>query len=355
MRPGIRRSLDTLLICFALLQATHAGAQQLTPEDSEYFLYQPFWAAATHDRLPLNHLGMRVSAQENGYLVTAVLDGYPAQAAGILRGDIINSINGEAFHPVYSLNDQSRPPESFTANPTPVSIGYTRGTQAMTTEATPVFESLYDSLRSASLNSIQQFPSGNKIVGYVRFWSVTRNSNDLITLHRLIAELSHCDGIIIDLRDAYGFLDTAQLQLIYRGTANLFTVRGNAIDQLLQEGYPLAPLTNYRQPVALLINEQTEAGAELLAYQLDKLSRVVTIGQGTAGKIGQYNRQGQGESRSATGEALRYQPALETMLDDQQFEGNGHQPERPVPYPYTQPGRVDPQFQTAMDVLMGII
>lgn len=355
MRPAIRRSLDILLMCFALMQAPFVSGQQLTPADSEYYLYQPFWAAAEHDRQPLNHLGMRVSAHADGFLVTAALDGYPAQAAGILRGDVINTSNGEAFHPVYSLNDQSRSPASFTANPTPVSIGFTRGTQQMTAEATPVFESLYDSLRSASLNSIQQFPSGNKIVGYVRFWSVSRNSNDLIALHRLISELSHCDGIIIDLRDAYGFLDSAQLQLIYRGTANLFTVRGSATDQLQHEGYPLAPLANYRQPIALLINEQTEAGAELLAYQLDKLSRVVTIGQGTAGKIGQYQQQGQGESGSETAESLRYQPALETILDGQQFEGNGHQPERPVPYPYTQPGRVDPQFQTAMEVLMGII
>jgi hypothetical protein len=37
------------------------------------------------------------------------------------------------------------------------------------------------------------------------------------------------------------------------------------------------------------------------------------------------------------------------------IEGLGHPPENLQSYPATQPGRVDPQFQSAMDMLMGII
>ena len=206
---------------------------------------------------------------------------------------------------------------------------------------TPVFENLFDSYRSATLRSIQQFPSGNKMVGYVRLWVLSRNSNDLISYQELFAELEGSDGLILDLRDSTGFLDREQLELIYRGAANL--AGGLEVDA---PNLALPPAAHpYRNPIALLINGRTRGGAELFAYQLDRLARVVTLGESTAGEIGQWRGDESG---------LHYTPA-DTDIDGKPFEGVGHAPENALTYPVSQAGRVDPQFQTAMELLMGII
>ncbi len=355
MRSSVFDLLLALMATLTMTPISGLSAETLTASDEDYYLYQAYRDSTGSNMLPLNHIGIRTIPSATGYLVTAVLNDYPAQAAGILRGDIITAANGEPFHPVYTFNTESAAPDDYVASAENHTLNITRGEQQLTVEVAPVFESIYDSMRSATANSVQEFPNGNKIIGYVRFWSLSRNSNDLITLHKLIADLSHCDGIIIDLRDAYGYLDVAHLQLVYRGSADLLTVSDDSRDRLLQQGYPLEPATNYRQPVALMINEQTRGGAELLAYQLDKLSRVITVGSRTAGKIGRYSNADATANVETGAEELRYLPATETLVDGIRFEDQGLQPEQQVPYPYTRPGRVDPQFQSAVDVLMGVI
>jgi C-terminal processing protease CtpA/Prc len=101
--------LRTLIASTALLflsSWSHAQglATQLTPTDLDYYLVQAFAASTAEQRHQLNHIGIRVQANAQAYIVTAVLEGYPAHAAGIQRGDRLISVNKQPYHPVTSFN-----------------------------------------------------------------------------------------------------------------------------------------------------------------------------------------------------------------------------------------------------------
>lgn len=333
------------ILCTAL-----ASAQSLQPDELDYYLQQALTAKSASDRHALNHIGIQGRSEAQGYRVTAVLETYPAQLAGLYRGDLILSAGGDPFHPVFSFNESSNAPANFAPRPDTVLLTIRRGYSELELSVRPVFENLFDSYRSASLRSVQQFPSGNKTIGYLRLWLLSRNSNDLISYQQLFRELQGTDGIILDVRDATGFLDREHLRLVYRGDSNLFA--GFSADSSLAISTRLTAASDaYRNPVALLVNDRTRAGAELFAYQLDKSSRVITLGETTAGQIGAWQALA---NQRADEPVLNYVPG-HSQIDGESFEGTGHAPESIQAYPVTQPGRIDPQFQAAMDMLMGII
>lgn len=345
-----------LTLAAAVLLAQAAVSQSLGPGELDYYLQQALQAERPEARQALNHIGIQGQPVADGFLVTAVLEDYPAHRAGLYRGDVITRADGAPFHPVFSFNNRDQAPDALQRDPKSVFLQLRRDAAELEVTVSPVFENLLDSYRTATLNSVQQFPSGNKTVGYLRLWVLSRSSADLITYQQLFGELRGSDGIILDLRDSVGFIDPAQPQLLYRGDANryrldLATGSGGAIPDWLAIPARPAPISSvdpYRNPVALLINDRSRGGAELLAYQLDKLNRVITLGGSTAGQLGDW-------ISGADGGSLDYRPADGLRVDGQALEGQGHSPERNVPFPRRQTGRIDPQFQAAMDLLMGII
>ena len=327
------------------------SALQLEAGDLDFYLWQALQAATVEQRPALNHIGIQVASSPAGYRVSAVLEGYPAHAAEINRGDVIESVNGQPWHPVYSFNDPEAAPADFVADDAEYELKVRRGDDLFEVSVTPVFENLFDSYRSATVNSVQEFPAGNKVIGYLRLWSLSRNSNDLTVFGRILSELDHCDGLILDLRDAVGFLDTLHLDLIFPSRASYPEIEGDA-DWLRQSGAGLSTTAQnpFRKPIAVIINDATRGGPELYAYQLDKLQRVMTFGVTSAGRLGEFRF-----DHSAVKPSLRYQPAADGLIDGTALEAQGVTPGNPVPYPIEQSGRNDPQFQAAVTALMGII
>ncbi|MDP6417581.1 MAG: hypothetical protein QGG54_21510, partial [Gammaproteobacteria bacterium] len=84
------RTCFLLLISLAGIQASWAQPPSTLDTGAlDFYLIQAFQARTSTERLPLNHIGVQVQESASGYLVTAVLEGYPAHGAGINRGDII--------------------------------------------------------------------------------------------------------------------------------------------------------------------------------------------------------------------------------------------------------------------------
>ena len=340
----------------AILLVQAGDSQTLGPGDLDYYLQQALQAQRPAARHALNHIGIQGQALADGFLITAVLEDYPAHRAGLYRGDVILQADGEAFHPVFSFNSRDRAPAGFAPAPAPVLLALQRGDQELEVSVSPVFESLLDSYRTATRNSLQQFPAGNKTVGYLRLWVVSRSTADLLAYQQLFGELRGSDGIILDLRDSVGFSDLAQLELLYRGASDGYQLSLAGDSDATLPGWlqipaqtpPRSSTDPYRNPVALLINDRTRGGAELLAYQWDKLNRVISLGDSTAGRLGDW-------MPGVDLASFDYRPASELLVDDQSLEDRGYPPEREVPFPRQQTGRIDPQFQAAMDLLMGII
>ena len=275
-------SLRLLLILgFALAGNTVAQTENWTdPQDD--VLYQA--ALPSGRRTAVYHIGIQGRMEGAGYRLSAVLESYPAHQAGLQRGDLLSAANGSAFNPATSFPDAA-----------PVLLEFDRNGITMAVSVVPVLENLFDSYRTALLNSAQQFNVGNKVVAYVRLWGLSRSTNDLVSLQRVLRQLSLSDGLVLDLRDCYGFAGPEHLAM-FRGAGALYT-----------------------KPIALLINERTRGQLPLLVAGLADLDRVITVGSAITGT------------------------------------NSSPQPEQPVSQPLDESQRSDPVYQAAVDVLLGVI
>lgn len=319
----------------------------LSADELEYYLIQAFQAATAKDRIALNHIGIEVIPADNGYLVSASLEGYPAHQAGIERGDKIVRVDGKAYHPIYSFNAKDRNPSEFMASTKIHTLEFERRGETVSVELAPVFENLYDSYRSATLNSVQTFSVGNKIIGYIRFWGLSRSTSDFFTLERTMRSLKGCDGIIIDLRNSYGYLSSKHLDMFMRNGRGNFTVSDTSNQHAaITSNSPALVTQAFTRPIAVLVNSKTRGGAELFAYGLAKSGKTSTLGEKSPGKIGNYTLEGNG---------LRYFPADQVLIDSQEFESIGIVPEHIIPFPFAESRRNDPQFEASIDALLGRI
>ena len=386
-RLFVSRLLGRFSICvfaaaFLLLGANYSAAadpESLTSLDTAFYRVQSFDTKAGAKPLAINHLGIETKqAADGGYLITAALEGYPAHAAGLERGDIVLRIDGADFHPLLSLNPRAMEGE-FRPHSALAELTYKRGATVLTARVEPVFESLYDSYRSATLNSVLSFAAGNKVIGYVRLWALTRETGDLVTLSQLLQSLHDTDGIVLDLRNSYGYLASEHIDLFRASRSDFLSIslvgkpNSNAIEhernRLLPARQRDDTLRAYRKPIAILIDSSTRGAAELLAYQLAKLDRVTTVGEPTLGRLGSYQRDGGVETlvensvenlennlnKSLDGGFLDYSAADRVLIDGNVFEGIGVKPKRNAPFPFETVSRGDPQFQVAVNVLMGVI
>jgi len=386
-RLFVSRLLGRFSICvfaaaFLLLGANYSAAadpESLTSLDTAFYRVQSFDTKAGAKPLAINHLGIETKqAADGGYLITAALEGYPAHAAGLERGDIVLRIDGADFHPLLSLNSHAAESQ-FRPHSAPAELTYRRGATVLTARVEPVFESLYDSYRSATLNSVLSFAAGNKVIGYVRLWALTRETGDLVTLSQLLQSLHDTDGIVLDLRNSYGYLASEHIDLFRASRSDFLSIslvgkpNSNAIEhernRLLPARQRDDTLRAYRKPIAILIDSSTRGAAELLAYQLAKLDRVTTVGEPTLGRLGSYQRDGGVETlvensvenlennlnKSLDGGSLDYSAADRVLIDGNVFEGIGVKPKRNAPFPFETVSRGDPQFQVAVNVLMGVI
>lgn len=123
-------------------------------------------------------LGVQVADSDGGAVVRAVLSGAPGEAAGLVEGDIITAVNGEAVDSAKAVADAIG---ALAAGDT-VSLDVTRGAESLTLEATLGLASDFQTQSAASSGDGFVLPSQRDFV--LRFgaddqaWGVVGLSED---------------------------------------------------------------------------------------------------------------------------------------------------------------------------------
>ena len=217
-------------------------------------------------------IGVFTEADDQGRtFVTGAIEGAPAHEAGLLVGDEILAADDRPFRPVDSFRGKVG---------SPVSLQVRRASGAAP---------IAISVKPADLHPNEMFLRGLKAsarvivadkarIGYVRVWSyASRRMQSALEDLMSDGALKDADALVFDLRGGWG---GAQPQYL-----DLFNPRSPTMQVKDRNGETGFVDVKWRKPVAMLINEGTRSGKEVLAYGFKEYRLGELIGHRTEGAV----------------------------------------------------------------------
>lgn len=284
------------------------------------------------ERFTYEGIGIATEVIEGKRYVSAIYDGLPAASSDLRFGDEIIAVDGKDFHPIDSFRKKSGVAVTLTIR--------RDGPNAPTREiaVTPARmngRTMFETALSASSQIIEH---GEHRIGYVHAWSYAgekyhESIRDLI----LWGDLSTCDALVLDLRDGWGGANVDYV--------NVFREPILEVTTTTRDNEPLRITGVWGRPVALVVNERSRSGKELVTFAFKKLNLGEVVGTTTAGAVVG------GRCIPLSNQDVLYLAAADVLADGIRIEGTGVEPtiraERPIPYA----NGSDPQLEAAVKSL----
>ena len=327
----------------SMLSDLHAShTRYYTRYEPEYYQLSDIFAGALRRRgLERAFPGGRISYPGIGILsrldmqrrsvITGVIEGTPAQQAGLFPGDVIVFADGAPFQPVQSFRDKIGKE---------VVLSLRRAGAFMQISATPVDiepnKMFLDGLKA----SARIIRANGRSIGYVHVWCYAGSVYQR-TLEHLLSQspLNDADALIWDLRDGWGGAIPEYL--------DLFNTRAPTMQVTDRNGASEIRNVKWRKPVAMLVNGGTRSGKEILAYGFKKYRLGEVIGTRTEGAV-------LAATAFLIGGGLLLLAVQDVHVDGERLEGVGVAPTIEVQADPDSMDRSDPQLNRAIAVLSGV-
>jgi len=324
----------------AKLGASHT--HYYTPEDPAYYQLADIFAGALEHRglervfskgdVSYPGIGVFTEVDDQGRtFVTGVIEGAPAHAAGVLVGDEILSADDGPFRPVESFRGK-------VGGPVSLKIRRALGATPIAISVSPADLHPNEMFLRGLKDSARVIVADKARIGYVHVWSYASRRIQS-ALEDLMADgpLKDADALVFDLRGGWG---GAQPQYL-----DLFNPRAPTMQVKDRNGETGLVDVKWRKPVAMLINEGTRSGKEVLAYGFKQYRLGELIGHRTEGAV-----------LAATAfligdDGLLLLAVEDVLVDGQRLEGVGVEPTIEVPFDSRYAAGGDPQLERAVQVL----
>lgn len=324
----------------SMLSELHAShTRYYTPYEPEYYQLSDIFAGALrrrglervfpNGRISYPGIGILSRLDTQGRnMITGVIEGTPAQQAGLLAGDAIVFADGAPFEPVQSFRGKVGKE---------VVLGLRRAGAFMQISVTPVEiepnKMFLDGLKA----SARIIPANGRSIGYVHVWCYAGSVYQR-TLEHLLSQspLNGADALIWDLRDGWGGA--------IPGYLDLFNTRGPTIQVTDRNGASELENVKWRKPVAMLVNGGTRSGKEILAYGFKKYRLGEVIGSRTEGAV-------LAATAFLIDGGLLLLAVGDVQVDGERLEGVGVAPTIEVQAEPGSMGLDDPQLNRAIAVL----
>ena len=352
-----------------LITSAMKGMLSSLDPHSQYMDPNDFRDMQDDTRSRFNGLGIEVSIKNGLPTVVSPMEDTPASKAGILSGDQILKINGAATDKM-ELQDainvlRGSPGQKVTLTLLRPS---TKEVKEYTLERVEI---KVQSVKGAHL--LDPELAGPFKIAYVRLIQFNEPTADELSKALDQLQKQGMQALILDLRNNPGGLLNSAVEVCAQflpPNTKVVSTQGRAASQ--QRDYTTSSTKKERPhfPMAVLVNEGSASGAEIVSGALKDLNRAILVGETTFGKGSVQN-----VLQLPDGSALRFTTAKYYTPGKQVIHGNGITPNIRVPITVDQArslfamrsGEVkledeknlirskDPQMLRAIDALKGVM
>jgi carboxyl-terminal processing protease len=352
-----------------LVYAAMKGMLASLDPHSQFMEPDDFHDMQDDTRSRFNGLGIEVSSKNGVLTVVTPMEDTPAAKAGILAGDQILKINGSST-------------EKLELQQAVNLLRGKAGQKATLTILRPSTKEVKDYVLERAEVKVQSVKNAHIIdkdltgafkVGYVRV--IQFNEPTAEELAKALDDLQKqgMQALILDLRNNPGGLLNSAVDVCAQflpPSTTVVSTQGRAASQ--EREYTTSSSAKERPhfPLAVLVNEGSASGAEIVAGALKDLKRAILVGETTFGKGSVQN-----VLQLPDGSALRFTTAKYYTPGKQVIHGNGVTPTIPVamtaeqehalfvarntdPKTEEEKGLIrsrDPQMLRAVDALKGVM
>ncbi|MGH8102006.1 MAG: S41 family peptidase [Chthoniobacterales bacterium] len=321
-------------------------------------------------RSRFNGLGIEVTVRNGLPTVISAMEDTPAAKAGILSGDQVLKVNG-------SSTERMELQDVVIALRGPVGRKVTLTLMRPSTKEIKEYTLERVEIKVASVKATHLLPpdlTGSFKIGYVRLIQFNEPTADDLGKALDALQKQGMQALILDLRNNPGGLLNSAVDVCGQflpPNTKVVSTQGRAASQ--QRDYATSSAAKERPhfPMAMLVNEGSASGAEIVAGALKDLRRAILVGETTFGKGSVQN-----VLQLPDGSALRITTAKYYTPSKQVIHGNGVTPNIRVPLT-TEQARLlftsrgtesmnpedernaiksrDPQMLRAIDALKGVM
>lgn len=310
----------------AMLGASHT--EYYNPDDPGYRDLLSIFEPVLHRDATGESLGLAAVEQEDGWYVSRIFAGGPAEAAGLRRGDKLVAADGEPFHPVRSLRGKA-------GRTITVEIQSSRSGPSRTITVAPRTIDPKKEWLEAQIAGTRIVERKLHRIGYVPVWSCAGVAVEETLREAMSEKLAEAEALVLDLRGGWGGCDP--------GLAGLFDPAVPDLTRIDRQGHSSVFASAWRKPLVALIDGGSRSGKEVVARALQRHRRARLVGERTAGAVLA------GQPFLLSDGSLLFLAVQDIRVDGERLEGVGVSPDVAVPaeLPYAE-GR-DPQLERALD------
>ena len=268
--------------------------------------------------------------------IKGILDGGPAAASELQVGDQLLNVDGAPYEPIRSFRDKVDQEVTLWIQPT---------SSTDSQVAIAVAPTLLDPAKmflDAEKASVEVIEQQDAKIGYIHIWSYAGDQYQKLLEEELtFGRLKDADGLVLDLRDGWGGANPSYL--------NIFTAQGPNLAFVRRNGEKTTWTYQWRKPVAMLVNEGSRSGKEILAFGFQQYEIGPVVGSQTAGAVVG------GSAFLMQDGSLLYLAVVDAFIDGERLEGKGIIPDIPAPFSLEYAQGEDPQKKRAIEVVQAAL